>query len=150
MAVVKNGGKTKYNKWRRTHVLDLPKKDYVSQAVLAFYVHLKDWKFEDTNFKLACKVAARAFESLSALSDTSSCPPKKSHASGGGRTIFNYFVNVRISLKGRFPERLLRIKAKELYCDWLRENPLSENEKPLKFGDQWIKDWEFEFNISLR
>ena len=30
------------------------------------------------------------------------------------------------------------------------EQLLLENEKPLKFGDEWIKDWESEFNISLR
>ena len=50
VAVVQNSGKTKYDKRRRTHVLDLPKKDYVSQAVRAFYLDLKDCKFDNTNF----------------------------------------------------------------------------------------------------
>ena len=30
------------------------------------------------------------------------------------------------------------------------ENPLTEDEKPLKFGNQWIQMWEQKYNIGLR
>ena len=29
-------------------------------------------------------------------------------------------------MKGRLPKRLLRLKAKQLYSEWLRENPLAD------------------------
>ena len=83
--VVQNNGKTKYDAKRCKHVLDLPKKDYVSRAVRTFYKGMKDKKFEDKNFKMACKIASRSFESLTELSDSGMCPPKKSRAMGGGR-----------------------------------------------------------------
>ena len=53
-------------------------------------------------------------------------------------------------MKGRLPKRLLRLKAKQLYSEWLRQNLLAEGEKPLKFGNRWIQMWEQEYNISLR
>ena len=65
--------------------------------------------------------------------------------SGGGRkknapevteALFSYFVDACESMKGRLLKRLLRLKAKQLYNEWLRENPLTEGEKPLKFGNQ--------------
>ena len=80
-------------------------------------------------------------------------------ASGGGRkknvpevreALFSYFVGVRENMIGRLPKRLLRLNAKQLCSGCLRENPLSENEKPLKFGNQWVQMWEQEYNISLR
>ena len=52
---------------------------------------MKDIKFEDKNFKMACKIASRSFESLTELM-------------GGGRknsvpdvreAIFAYFVDIR-------------------------------------------------------
>ena len=80
-------------------------------------------------------------------------------ASGGGRkknvpevreALFSYFVDVRESMKGRLPKLLLRLKAKQLYSEQLRKNPLAEGEKSLKFGNRWIQMWEQEYNISLR
>ena len=120
---------------------------------------MKDIKFEDKNFKMACKIASRSFESLTELTDSGACPPKKSRAMGGGRkksapdvreALFTYFVDIRGSLKGRFPKRLLTLKARQLYSDWITQNSLQENERPLKFGNQWVKEWECEYNISLR
>ena len=70
IAVMQNNGKTKYDAKRRKHVLDLQKKDYVSGAVRTFYKDMKDIKFEDKNFKMACKIACRSFESLTELSDS--------------------------------------------------------------------------------
>ena len=43
-------------------------------------------------------------------------------------------------MKGRLLKRLLRLKAKQLYSEWLRQNPLTEGEKPLKFGNRWDSD----------
>ena len=118
---------------------------------------MKDRKSNDDKLKAICKFATRSFENLSELNDSSVCPPQKMRASGGGRkknvpevreALFSYFVNVRESMKGRLPKRILRQKTKQLYSEQLCENPLAEGEKPLKFG--WIQMWEQEYNISLR
>ena len=44
---------------------------------------------------------------------------------------------------------MFKVKANELYDEWLRENSTPESER-LKFGNQWIKMWEKEYGISLR
>ena len=151
IAVVRNNGKTKYDAKRRKHVLDLPEKDYVSSAVRTFYKDMKDIKFEDKNFKMACKIASRSFESLTELSDSRAMSGgRKKSAPDVREALFTYFVDIRGSLKARFPKRLLTLKARQLYSDWITQNPLQENERPLKFGNQWVKEWECEYNISLR
>ena len=113
---------------------------------------MKDIKFEDKTLIWLVKLLRAE------LSDSGVCPPKKSRAMGGSRkksapdvreALFTYFVDIRGSLKGRFPKRLLTLKARQLYSDWIKRNPLQENERPLKFGNQWVKEWECEY-ISLR
>ena len=47
------------------------------------------------------------------------------------------------------PKRLFKLKAKELYAEWLIHNP-TEPENQLRFGSQWIKEWENEYGASLR
>ena len=47
------------------------------------------------------------------------------------------------------PKRLFKLKAKELYVEWLIHNP-AEPENQLRFGSQWIKEWEDEYGVSLR
>ena len=92
------------------------------------------------------------------MRDPSACAPVKKRAVGGGRkskapevrnALFSWFVDVRESLKGRLPRRMFKLKANQMYEEWLLENPTPESEK-LKFGDQWIKMWESEYGISLR
>ena len=138
---------------------DLSQKDYVSRTVRSFYIDMKNRKSNDDEFKAACKFATLSFEHLSELSDSSVCRPKIMRGSGGNRkknasevkeALFSYYVDVRESMKGRFPKRLIKLKAKQLYSEWLRENQLVAGEKPLKFGNLWIQMWEQECNISLR
>ena len=136
VAVVQNSEKTKYDKWRRTHVLDLPKKDYVSQAVHAFYVDLKDCKFDDTNFKLVCKVAARAFESLSALSESSSrednenLQPQKS-----GQP----FCRCSDKSEGLFPETSAPNKSKRTLLWLVMREPAFRKRKTIEIWRPLVK-----------
>ena len=41
------------------------------------------------------------------------------------------------------------MKVKEIYTKWLEQNetPLEEQ---LKFGDEWVKQWEAEYGVKLR
>ena len=36
-----------------------------------------------------------------------------------------------------------------MYGEWLTQNPVPENER-LKFSNQWVKEWEQEYGVSLR
>ena len=65
------------------------------------------------------------------------------------QALSTWFVDVRESLKGRLSRTMLKLKANELYDEWVRENPTPESER-LKFRNQWIKMWEEEYGISLR
>ena len=80
------------------------------------------------------------------LRDPASRSVKKAGTSGGGRkrkapqicsALFSWFVNVREALKGRLPKPFFKLKAKELYAEWLIHNP-SEPENQLRFENQWI------------
>ena len=59
------------------------------------------------------------------------------------QALLTWFVDVRESLKGRLSRTMLKLKANELYDEWVRENPTPESER-LKFRNQWIKMWEEE------
>ena len=57
---------------------------------------------------------------------------------------------MRTSLKARLPKTLFKLKAKAFYEDWLQQNPSTPDEEKLQFSNQWIKDWETEYGVSLR
>ena len=87
------------------------------------------------NLKRLVSLQLVVLNTLSESNDSIVCPPKKMRASAGGRkknalevreALFSDFVDVRENMKGRFPKRLLRLKAKQLYSEWLRENSLAD------------------------
>lgn len=83
--------------------------------------------------------------------------PQKKRALGRGykskamevhQALFTWFADVRNSLKGCLPHTIFKLKANELYDEYLHKNPTPES-KRLKFVNQWIKIWEKEYGISL-
>ena len=130
--VEKNHGKTKHNYRRKRHVAVKPKKGFYSKAVREFDTDMKDVPNDHPDFQRAIKVATRAFENIADLRDPPSCPVKKARASGGGTkckaleihsALVSWFVNVQEALKGCLPKHLFKLKAKELYAEWLTHNP---------------------------
>ena len=56
--------------------------------------------------------------------------------------LFDYFIDVRSTLKGRFPKFMLTAKAKEIcntQCE-LKEKA-GEKAEELKFTDKWVDGW---------
>ena len=154
----KNKGKTKYGRKRKQHVSIKPSTGFIAKALRQFYGDLKDAKNNDAEFVRAVKLATCSYNEIDSLRDPSSCPPKKARAQGAGRQriapevrigLFNWFIDVRETLKGRLPRLIFKMKANQLYEEWLTQNPVPENER-LKFSDQWVKEWEEEYGISLR
>ena len=156
--VKRNKGKTKYDAKRKRRVPIKPSTGYVAKAVRSFYTDLTDKKNDDPEFVKAVKLASRSYNDLEHLRDPSSRPPKKLRGSGAGQKVkapevrvalFHWFVDVRESLKGRLPRRLFKLKARQLYAEWLIQNPIPEKDQ-LKFSNKWIKSWENQYGVSLR
>ena len=91
------------------------------------------------------------------MRDPSILPPKKLRGVGAGQVkapdvrvaLFHWFVDVQESLKARLSRRLFKLKAQQLYSDWLIQNPVPEDQKH-KFSNKWIKMWENEYGVSLK
>ena len=65
--------------------------------------------------------------------------------------LFQKFIDVRFVLKGRFPRKLLKFMAKDLYKEWLDQQPEPiPKDKQLQFGNHWIRDWMVEYGVSLK
>ena len=65
--------------------------------------------------------------------------------------LFQYFVDIRSSLKARLPKKIFLTKAKsqyESYCESKRE----EGEEPptMLFSNRWLSDWCKEYQVSIK
>ena len=63
---------------------------------------------------------------------------------------FDYFIDIRYSLKGRLPQRILLFKAIllfEEYC-FLKAEAGEEPEK-LKITRKWLQKWCKDYRVSL-
>ena len=84
---------------------------------------------------------------------------KKSCSVGDGRKaralevregLFQWFVDLRTSLKAALQKDLFLLQAKTFYADWLLQHPDTPEEEQLKFSNQWIKVLELEYGFSRR
>ena len=67
------------------------------------------------------------------------------------KELFDFFIDIRSSLKARLPKKIFLAKAESLYrdyCEWKREEGV-EPEK-LTFSNRWLKDWCKEYQISIK
>ena len=150
--------KQNYNSKRK--VFEKPKSDYVARAVRVFYDDMKNYKGRDPEFLKALSFARRCYNDFVNSKFSDEPPQKRFRAVGGGRKIqapevrealFFWFIDIRGTLKGRLPKKILIVKAKELYQDWLKQQPVAiDPEKQLKFTDCWIYAWMKEYEISLQ
>lgn len=156
--VEKNREKAKYDRKRKKHFAIKPNWDFYLKAVREFYADMKNVSNDDPDFQRTIKVAIRAFEDIAELRDSVLRPVKKGSAFGDDRkckalkirlSLCSWFVNVQETLKGLLPKRLFKLKVKELHNEWFLQNS-TEPEKPLKFGNQWIKEWDSKYGVSSR
>lgn len=65
--------------------------------------------------------------------------------------MFQWFFDVRDSLKGRLPLKKFRSKCVQVYSGWLKQQfELIPEKGCQKFSKHWIRDWMKKYNVSLR
>ena len=87
------------------------------------------------------------------------CYLKAFRLPGGGRHViapefrdelFSLFIDIRHSLKARFPKWLFKAMAEEMYDIYLKQQPEAvPADKKLLFSDCWLKAWMIEYQVSL-
>ena len=151
-----------WNSKTKKHANRQPNEGFLSRAVREFYPDLKDLKHNDPQLTKALKLGKRCLDqALKAENDISEPPTKKRYRqSGGGRKVvapsvrealYDWFIDIRGSLKARLPRSLFKAQAKFFYDHWLeQQSDEIKNQPELVFSNKWIKGWMTEYNVSLR
>jgi hypothetical protein len=154
--------KAVWNEKKRKWVRPFNQIGYIQPAVREIFIDLADGKSHEKEFLSATKFVVRCLEKLekgdydiegnntkSKLRLMGAGAPKR--ALEVRSALFDYFVDIRSTLKGRLPRFILQAKAKELY-DTYREIKERTGEKPeeLKLTDKWLDSWCKDYCISLK
>ena len=102
-----------------------PRDSYIAASVREYYPDLASMKNSDPNFQKACRMATRCYQNKIKNDDDVAVDSskKKFRVSGGGRKVrvsdvreamFEWFVDVRTSLKARLPRKLFKMKCAEV------------------------------------
>ena len=158
--VEKNKVKINYNDKLKKHTKKLPREGYLAKAVREFFPDLKNLKHNDPSLERALKLGKRCYESLN--NDDITEPPTKVRfcQPGGGRkksipnvreAMYDWFIDIRSSLKARLPKAMFKSQCKLLYDEWLSQQETEvPEEKKIVFSNKWIRGWMQEYNVSLR
>ena len=112
--------------------------------------------------KKAVKLGKRCYENQIASQCDIKEPPTKSkfRNPGGGRKVtapevrealYDWFIDIRGSLKARLPRSLFKAHAKFFYDNWWsQQSDEVKKQPPLVFSNKWIKGWMTGYKVSLR
>lgn len=154
--------KSVWNAKRKKWTSPFTQKGYIQPSVRQLFTNLKGETCDQKNFKSATKFVVRCMEKYERgqFDIEGNDSSKKFRLAGAGapkralevRTaLFEYFVDVRYTLKGRLPRFLLASKAKELYdtyCELKRD--AGETPEDLTISPSWIDRWCNDFGVSLK
>ena len=119
----------------------MPRGGYVARAVREFYSDLKDVKHDNPTLTKALKLGKRCLNQVEADKDAVTAPPSKSkYRQTGGRkltipyvsqVLFEWFVDIRGTLKARLPRKMFTTQCKFFYEQWLAQqlDEVPEDEK---------------------
>ena len=142
-----------------------PKDGYLACAVREYYSDMATVRNGDPRFTRAVKLALRCYKDTAKERDglENEKTKKKFRKPGGGRktrvtnirdSLFEWFVDVRTSLKAWLPKKMFLLKCKELYTTWLGQQSdvvQAEHEKRyVMFSKMWLKGWMRDYKVSLR
>ena len=151
-----------FNERREKHTAKLPREGYIALAVREYYKGLERLKNDGPVVKNAVKLRKRCYDQQMRNQLEIVEPPAKSKFCnpGGGRKVtapevrealYDWFIDVRGSLKARLPRSLFKTQAKFFYDSWWsQQSEEVEEQPPLTFSNKWIKGWMAEYNVSLR
>ena len=157
--------KKQWDPKRKTFVQPTVQWGYLTRSVKEVFPHLQNLSSKDEKVIKAVAVARRAYENRKRKRDAGDIDAsdagarKKFRAAGGGRkakalevrqAAFEWFVDIRGSLKGRLPVTIFKTKCSQLYQQYL-DNQVDEikEEERLKFSNHWVQGWMKEYNVSL-
>ena len=64
--------------------------------------------------------------------------------------LFDWFIDVRSSLKARLPKKMFKTQCKVFYEQWLAQQPVGiREEKHIVFSNSRIRHWMKEYSVSL-
>ena len=150
-----------YDSKKKEMVVPIPKEGYIAKRIRYYYDDLRNVPNSNLNFQVARKFAERCykdFQNPNDSVDTSKAQKGRFRKSGAGRkaqapevrdSLFEWFVDTRGIFKGRLPKDMLVVKAKQLYLEWLKQQP-EPPEKTLQFSNKWIAKWMKEYEVSLQ
>ena len=154
--------KSVWNEKRKKWVSPFAKTGFIQPSVRVIFPDLAKDKCDAADFKSATKFLSRCMEKyerrdLDAEENDSS---KKFRLPGAGarsravevrEALFDYFIDIRMSLKGRLPMFMLQAKAIELYERYSElKREAGETPEQLTINKSWVRRWATEKHISLR
>lgn len=147
--------RNKNGKW----VSSVPRDGFISKAVRLFYENLRNKDSDEQIFTNAYHLARRCLKEYKETDYLEEPDRKRRRKVGGGRkkkapevreALYEWFIDVRGVLKARLPIRFLILKAKELHCAWLEQQPDPNDPNiQLKFSRHWVYDWMAEFQVII-
>ena len=151
-----------WNDKMKKHTKKLPREGYLARAVREYYPDLQGLKHDDPILVKAVKLGKRCYDQVVEDENEVTERPSKSkfRQPGGGRKVvaptvrealYEWFIDVRGSLKARLPRSLFKSQAKFFYDQWRDQQSDDVKQQPeLVFSNKWIKHWMQEYNVSLR
>ena len=123
---------------------------------------MKDEKSDTSDYKSCIKLVGRCEELLKngSFNIEGNAIGTKFRIQGAGapkkfpsvrKELFEFFIDIRSSLKARLPKKIFLAKARSIYenyCEWQRQEGI-EPEK-LSFSNRWLKEWCKEYQISMK
>lgn len=151
-----------YNEKRKKWVNPMDNQGFIGPTVRTMFSDMKNEPESSKEFKNCYKFVQRCLllKENGEFDKDGNTSKKHFRVAGAGppvravevrQGLFDFFLDVRTSLKGRLPRRILTAKAKELYdtyCDEKRK--IGEQPDVLKFNKTWLRDWCKSYNISLK
>ena len=127
-------GQVTYNEKRKKHTNQTPREGYIAKAVREFHSDLKDVKHDDSNLKAAICLGKRCYEQVIESKESGEINVETSKSkyrkAGGGEkktipdvrdALFDWFIDIRGTLKARLPRKMFKTQCKIFYELWLAQ-----------------------------
>ena len=160
--VEENKDKVNYDRRLRQHTKILPRDGFIAKAVREFYHDLKEVKADDRKLVNALKLGKRCLAPVDQPESELSAPLTKGkyRQPGGGRKVavpevrkalYDWFIDMRGTLKARLPKSMFKAQAILLYNQWLAQQPEAPNaDERIVFSNRWMNNSMTDYNVSLR